>query len=170
MNPKEKFALQLILTDAYSSFEKGLKTHASFRLNDGVKCDDLVQDTFLKTWAYLVREGRIDLMKPFLYHILNCLIIDEYRKHKSSSLDKLIEKGFEPSSDDTGRLADIFDGTAALSLIEHLPLPYRNVLKMRFIENLSLEEMALRTGKSRNIMAVQSHRGIERLRILYIKM
>ena len=54
-----------------------------------------MQDTFIKTWNYLAREGKIDLMKPFLYHILNCLIIDEYRRHKNFSLDALMSDGFD---------------------------------------------------------------------------
>lgn len=60
---------------------------------------DLVQDTFLKNWKYLVTGGKIDTMKSFLFYVLNHLIVDEYRKqnHKAPSLEVLIEQGFDPS-------------------------------------------------------------------------
>jgi len=37
-------------------------------------------------------------MRAFLYHILNDLIVDEYRKHKASSLTLLMEKGLSQAS------------------------------------------------------------------------
>ena len=43
--------------------------------------------------AVVVKNGKIDIMKAFLYHVLNRLIIDEYRKHKTVSLDSIMENG-----------------------------------------------------------------------------
>lgn len=165
---QEKLELQLIMTAAHNDFEKGLKKHAKFRLNDETKCDDLVQDTFMKTWVYLVKAGKIDLMKPFLYHILNCLIIDEYRKKKSTSLDALLEKGFEPGNDDFVRTVDMLDGRSALKLIALLPPSYQKIMTMRYVEDLTLSEISEVTGQTKNTIAVKTHRGMEKLRALYI--
>jgi len=129
--------------------------------------EDLVQDTFMKTWSYLVKGGKIDVMKAFLYHVLNNLIIDEYRKKKTASLDVLLEKGFEPGKDPSERLLNALDGKAALLLIQQLPDRYRKVLNMRYVQDLSLSEMSLLTGQSKNAMAVQVHRGLEKLKLLY---
>lgn len=106
-------------------------------------------------------------MKAFLYHILNNLIIDEYRKHKTTSLDVLIEKGFEPVSNDSERIFNMLDGKAALLLIQRLPVAYQKVMRMRFVQDLSLQEMSLITGQTKNTIAVQVHRGLAKLRILY---
>lgn len=38
---------------------------------------------------------------------------------------------------------------------------------MRYVQDLSLAEMALVTGKSKNTMAVQAHRGLAKLKQLY---
>jgi len=106
-------------------------------------------------------------MKPFLYHILNQLIIDEYRKSKSSSLDVLLEKGFEPEYDHSERIFNVFDGKAALLLIQYLPAKYEKVMRMRYAQDLSLKEISLITGQSRNAVAVQAHRGLIKLKKLY---
>lgn len=129
--------------------------------------DDLVQDTFIKTWRYLVRKGKIHVMKAFLYHVLNGLVIDEYRKHKPLSLDTLIEKGFEPSIDDSEQDLNTMDGKTAMTLIGRLPEKYQKVMNMRYVKMLSLKEMSLITGESKNTIAVQIHRGLEKLKSLY---
>ncbi len=106
-------------------------------------------------------------MKAFLYHVLNGLIIDEYRKHKATSLDVLLENGFEPHDDSFERESNIFDGKIAALLICKLPKAYQRVMRMRYIQDLSLAEIALITGETKNTTAVHAHRGLEKLRILY---
>jgi DNA-directed RNA polymerase specialized sigma24 family protein len=130
MNYQQNIALKIKLANAYIEYEKGLRVHAKFRVNDPVVCDELVQDTFIKTWNYLLREGKIDLMKPFLYHILNCLIIDEYRKHKNMSLDLLIENGFDFQDSSIEKHINELDGAALAAIIVTLPPPYALILKM----------------------------------------
>ncbi|OGG52406.1 hypothetical protein A3H16_02415 [Candidatus Kaiserbacteria bacterium RIFCSPLOWO2_12_FULL_53_8] len=158
---------EALLTSAEHEYGKGLSRHSFFKLQNRGLSEDLVQDTFMRTWSYLVKGGKIDVMKAFLYHILNNLIVDEYRKHKTLSLDVLLEDGYEPAIDERGRLYDILDGKAALLLIQRLPEVYRKVMRMRYIQDLSLEEMSGITGQSRNALCVQLHRGLKRLKLLY---
>lgn len=143
--------------------------HAFFKVHDSAISDDLVQDTFMKTWKYMAKGGKIDFMKTFLYHVLNHLIIDEYRKHKPVSLETVIEKGFEPSFDDSARLFNAIDGRAALLLVQRLPPAYRRIVHMRYIQDLSLKEISAITGYTKNAIAVQAHRGLEKLKELYDK-
>jgi RNA polymerase sigma-70 factor (ECF subfamily) len=155
------------LTTAHRDFEKGLNAHAFFKMQNREVGEDLVQETFLKTWKYLVKGGKIDIMKAFLYHVLNHLIVDEYRKRKTMSLDALLSKGYEPGKDHTERLFNILDGKAAIILIKGLPDRYQKVMRMRYVQDLSLAEMSLITGQSKNTIAVQLHRGLEKLKLLY---
>lgn len=121
----------------------------------------------MKTLKFLINGGKIDIMKAFLYHILNCLIIDEYRKRKTTSLDNLLENGFVLSKGNNDRLINILDGKAALILIARLPEKYQKVMRMKYVQDLSLEEMSLATGQTKNSIAVQAYRGLEKLKILY---
>jgi RNA polymerase sigma-70 factor (ECF subfamily) len=170
MTPKQKLKLQEILTQAHHDFDKGLNTRAFFKINNRATSEDLVQDTFIKTWGYLVKGGKIDTMKAFLYHILNNLIIDQYRKHKTTSLDVLLEKGFEPSTDEIDEQKHTFDmmeGKTVLLLIVQLPKTYQKIMRMKYVQDLSLKEISLATGQSKNSVAVQIHRGLKKLRLLY---
>ena len=167
MSVNEKLQLQNVLALAHAEFEKGLLKHARFRVSDTCVCDDLVQDTFLKTWMYLLKVGKINLMKPFLYHVLNCLIIDEYRKKKSLSLDTLLKNGIELEGNELMHSINMIDGQAAVALIETLPEAYQKIISLRYINDFSLAEIALETGLTKNLVAVKTHRGMEKLRTLY---
>ena len=169
MTPKEKAHHQTVLTTAHHDYQKGLNSRAFFNIHDRAIGEDMVQETFIKTWNYLVKGGKIQTMKAFLYHILNNLIIDEYRKqkHRSTSLDVLLEKGFEPSENDSDRLIDFLDGKGALALIGRLPVAYQKIMHMRYVQDFSVGEMSLLTGQSKNNISVQLHRGLQKLKILY---
>ena len=156
-----------ILSEAHREFEKALSQYSFYKVNNRTLSEDLVQDTFMKTWKYLVKGGKIEVMKAFLYHVLNDLITDEYRKRKTVSLDALLETGFDRHDGDFERLFSILDGKVAMMLIEHLPKKYQLVMHMRYVEDLSLEEMSAKTGQSKNSVAVQLHRGLEKLKAMY---
>lgn len=167
MNHLQEIEQRALLATAHTDHQKALNQHSFFKLHDQALGGDLVQETFVKTWTYLVKGGKIEVMKAFLYHVLNNLIVDEYRKRKTVSLDGLLEKGFEPAAKNTGNIFDQIDGKDAMELIKQLPEKYGKVIRMRYIQDLSLAEMALLTGQTRNAMAVQVHRGLEKLKQLY---
>lgn len=167
MTTKHYTKLEDILAVAHNNYEKKLNTYAFFKLHNQAASEDAVQDTFIKTWAYLVKGGKIETMKAFLYHVLNNLIVDQYRRHKTSSLDVLLEKGYEPSGDDSEHLFNSLDGKAALLFIERIPQRYQKVMRLRYVKDLPLGEIARITGQSKNTVAVQLHRGLEKLKLLY---
>lgn len=168
MTIAQEIKIKSILTLAHKDYEKGLNARAFFKVNNHTLGEELVQDTFIKTWNYLVKGGKIEIMKAFLYHVLNNLIVDQYRKRKTTSLDTILEKGFEPrGEDDFKRLYDVLDGKTALLLIARLPKKYQKVMRMRYVQDLTLKEMSFTTGQSKNAMAVQAHRGLEILKSIY---
>lgn len=169
MTPEQEQLQHTELTNAHDSYAKLMQSYSFFKVHNHATSEDLVQDTFIKTWSYIVKGGKIEIMKAFLYHVLNQLIIDEYRKRKTSSLDSLLEKGWEPSFDNSEQMFNIFDGKVALLLIKQLPTKYQKVIQMRYVQDLSLKEIALLTGQSKNAATVQIHRGIEKLKVLYYR-
>lgn len=164
---KQQLQQGKILATAHDDFAVGLGKHAFFKTHNTGVSDELVQETFMKTWKYMVKGGKVDIMKAFLYHILNHLIIDEYRKNKTSSLDTLIEKGFEPSVDNTESILNSIDGKKAMMLIAKLPIAYRKIVQMRYVQELSLKDMSAITNQTKNVLSVQAHRGIKKLKALY---
>lgn len=167
LTSKHEAKNKAVLASAFKEHSNGLSSYSFYKLHDKPLCEDLVQETFMKTWKYLAKGGKVDLMRAFLYHVLNGLIIDEYRKNKPVSLDLLREKGFEPTVSYTEHLLDSLDGRAATALISKLPLKYQKVMRMKHVQGLNLTEISLITGQTKSTIAVQAHRGLEKLKILY---
>ncbi|MDO8575235.1 MAG: RNA polymerase sigma factor [bacterium] len=169
-NVKQQILSNAFLSLAYHDYEKALNSYAYFKVSDHSLGEDLVQDTFMKMWNYLQKGGEVLQMKSFLYHILNNLIIDNYRKNKSFSLDLLLDNGYEPNinNDDSEKMLDFLDGESAIKLIRKLPKKYIKIMQMKYEKNLSLSEISKLTLTSNSTAAVQLHRGLDKLKILYM--
>lgn len=156
---------------AFEEYSDALFRHASIRISDREKAIDLVHDTFTKVWVYVKNGQQIDSYRPFLYKVLNNLIIDSYRKKSEMSLDALLEKegvdeGSFPelSESTTEALAATIDGKQAFELVALLPDTYKEVLVLRFVDELGPREIAALIEESENVVSVRIHRGLQLLR------
>jgi len=91
-------------------------------------------------------------------------------KKKSISLDALTDAGFQIEADDTHRLFDLLDATNAALLIPQLSSTYRTVMTMRYVDDMTIQDIAEKTKKSRNTVAVQLHRGVDKLATLFLRL
>ena len=156
---------------AFEEYGDALFRHAFLRVSDREKAIDIVQDTYTKVWSY-VREGHtIESFRPFLYKVLNNLIVDEYRKRKEASLDALLEQegidegSFDSLSESTSEsLAATLDGKKAFDLLNTLPDEYREVIVLRFVDELGPKEISQLIEESENTVSVRIHRGLKLLR------
>ena len=161
--------IKQVFIKAYDEHADALFRYCFFKIHDREKAKDILQETFTKTWGYIILGNEVANMKAFLYKTLNNLVIDDYRKKKTLSLDALEEDGFEARFEEVGSLEDKIDGKKALSFLRQLPEPYREAVFMRFVNGLELSEIAMATGDSLNTVAVHIHRGLKKLKELYDK-
>lgn len=159
-------------SQAFEAYSDELFRHCLMRLSDRERALELTQECFLKTWEYIDRGNEVRELRPFLYRTLRHLIIDEYRKKKSTSLEAMAE-GQESDveslmpADESNTLeaaVDRFEGKAALKALEQLPDLYREALTLRYVEGLSPKEMAAITGESETTMSVRVHRALKKLK------
>ncbi len=156
---------------AFEEYSDALFRHASLRIGDREKAIDLVHDAFTKVWTYVRNGHAIDSYRPFLYKVLNNLIIDEYRRVKEASLDALLEQegvdegSFPELSESTVEaLAATIDGRQAFALLETLPDEYREVIILRFVDQLGPREISVLIEETENTISVRIHRGLKLLR------
>jgi RNA polymerase sigma-70 factor, ECF subfamily len=153
---------------AYEEHADALYRYCFFKINDADLAKDLLQDTFTKTWQYIASGKKIDNVKAFLYRSVNNQIIDEYRKKKHASLDAMSEEsGFDPEYTGESSYFERLDGERAIKLLVHLPHAYRDAIFMRYVEGLTLSEIAEVLEESENTISVRIHRGIKQLRELF---
>lgn len=172
----EKHEEQAFLA-AFNEHADALFRHALFRLSDRERAYDVTQDTYLKTWDYISNGGTVRHYKSFLYRTLRNLIIDEYRRKHSYSLDEMLEdesaapsveaklsEGSREEAEDALDERLLMDTVRAR--ITELPDHYREVLALRFIDGFSTGEIAETIGISENVVSVRIHRGIAKLKVL----
>lgn len=164
--------LESAFLGAFERYGDQLFRHACLRLSDREKALDAVQDTFTRAWSYLRQGHRVESYRPFLYKILNNLIIDEYRRRSDASLEAEMEEAGDEraitalSAHETDALIATLDGRQALALLPQVPEKYREVLVLRFIDELRPKEIAALLEISENIVSVRIHRGLHVLRAM----
>ena len=156
---------------AFEEYNDALFRHAFLRISDRERAIDVVHDTYIKVWSYVRAGHTVDSFRPFLYKVLNNLIIDEYRKTKESSLDALLEiDGVDEgsfndlTSHTVASLAATLDGKQAFELVDELPDVYREVLILRFVDELGPKEISNLIEESENVVSVRLHRALRLLR------
>ena len=129
---------------------------------------EAARDLFQETWLRVLARGHqydgVSRFDSWLFSIARHLVIDTSRRRKMDSLDELLDPARggaaqEPrSSDEASPLAEYENTELAArlsSILARLPAVYREVLLLRFQEDLSLKEIAaiirvpLATVKSR---------------------
>ena len=153
--------------EAFELYADALYRHCYFRVSSKERAQDIVSDTFMKTWDYLVKGNTVDNFKPFLYRTLNHLIIDEYRKKKSESLDTLLEEREVPESsfdelvgDGRDEIEFALDAKQIPALLEQMPIQHREVILLRYVDGLMPAEIAEILKTPVNTVSVRIHRGL----------
>lgn len=152
------------ITRMYNNYHAVLLRFCWYKLSSQEKANDVVADTFGRTWRYLVSGNSIVNEKSFLYTTARHLIIDEYRKKKSSSLDLLLSSGYEVPCVPKKETGTSFDGQLVLQELYRLPKIYSDVMVMRYVNDYSVKDISLIINNSENYVSVKIHRGILQLR------
>lgn len=161
--------------DAFERYSDELFRHCSMRLSNRERALELTQDAFMRTWDYVRKGGEVRELRPFLYQTLRNLIIDEYRKGKTHSLDSMLENAESGQmeallpTDDTNTVEaamERLDAQEALKRVDELPEAYREALLLRYVEGLSPKEIGTIVGESENVVSVRIHRGLKKMKEL----
>jgi RNA polymerase sigma-70 factor (ECF subfamily) len=164
-NPEDRFL------KAFDEYSDALFRHAVYRLSDRERAVEILHDTFTKVWGYLRNGHEIDSYKSFLYKVINNLIIDEYRRRKEASLDSIlaqegIDEGKFPELH-AGGIEEVtfsMDARRALELLPQLPVVYREVITLRYIDGLGPKEISELIEETENVVSVRLHRALRLLK------
>ncbi len=134
------------------------------------EAEDIVSDVFLKAWNYLVDAQReadteIKSFSGLIYTIARTSIIDFYRaraRRKECTLEVL--EGVAENSElerSTGQQQEI---TAILHKLKKMKHEYQEIITLKYIEELSTEEIAKILDKSHVSVRVTLHRALKILK------
>ncbi|WP_321575647.1 RNA polymerase sigma factor SigW [Paenibacillus guangzhouensis] len=149
--------------------------HLAYRmLNNRHEAEDVVQDTFLRVYKNLDRYDENQKFSTWIYRIGTNLCIDRLRKRKPTySLDAEMndQEGVDgysilPSDDRTPESELLLSETQQLirQAIESLPAKYKTVMVLRYLQDLSLQEISDVLDMPVTTIKTRVHRGREYLR------
>lgn len=150
----------------YDKYADKLFRYCLYRVYDREQAKDLAQQVFLKAWEYLVQEKTVDSPQAFLYRIATNLIIDSREKKQAVSLDELVEQGHEPTKTEEHEWINCIEVKEIICLIQSLDPIHRDVLLMRYVDELKPKEIAKIMNESQNVISVRIHRGKAELQSL----
>lgn len=137
-----------------------------FKVSHREEAEDLTHQTFLKAWENI--EGYETRGYPFsswLYRIARNTVIDGYRKSsphisiEAISPDFLVEEGTQERE-----VESMLEWDKLLVCIRELKEVEQDVLIMRFVDDLTHQEVARAIGKSEGATKVIQHRALRNLK------
>ncbi|MHA6481036.1 RNA polymerase sigma factor SigW [Paenibacillus sp. strain BS8-2] len=149
--------------------------HMAYRmLSNRQEAEDVVQETFLRVYKNLDRFDESLKFSTWIYRIATNLCIDRLRKRKptysldaeSSEYEGLDGYSMIPGDNRTPESELILSDTQRIihQAMETLPPKYKSVMMLRYIQDLSLQEVGDILGMPVTTIKTRVHRGREFLR------
>ncbi len=139
----------------------------SFKVQQREQAEDILQDTFIKAWRGLATLRLEQLnFSAWLYRIARNTVNDRYRKLYRSPRAVELDQAMEVATGESPLAAAMTQ--SELEQVERasvrLPAHYRQVLELRFVQELSVTETAEVLGKSAMAVRLIQHRALKQLR------
>lgn len=145
-----------------------------FKVSSKEEAEDLTSAVFLKTWGYVQDKSVKDYqnLKALLYKVARNLVIDHYRK-KSNQVEHLSLDDRDTSPEihdaiqDPHKDLEMKESYAELSAkLFELKDEYRELIVMRYVNEMSIGEIASALDKSSGSIRVSLYRALKALRAL----
>ncbi len=117
--------------------------------------EDLTQETFLAAMRQIRKGTSVDAPMPWLIGIARYRLIDHYRA-TSGPAKRMVALGdwLDEQPDDRDDFTPIHDRELAIEALDALPPSQRLAIVLRYLDGMSVPEIASHTGKS--VHAVES--------------
>lgn len=127
--------------------------------------DGVVNDVFLKAFGAVGNfSGDEAAFRAWLFRIARNRVIDEYRKQGRSPVTTDFPDGMELAGGDVVVDAETrFGGDRVVALLGLLTDEQREVLALRFVGDLTIDQIAEVTGRQRGAVKQLQRRGLRRL-------
>ena len=156
---------EIAFTTFYNRYHLEIYRFIYFKVSNEEKAQDLTSNTFMKVFNYLKTEQDIANLRALLFTTARNLVIDFYRERKDEvSLDALTLKDIVDDKDVRKQIHKKIEFEKILKAVKKLPKPYDDVIILRFVQELSFDEISEITKRTPANCRIISHRGLEKLK------
>ncbi len=150
----------------YQAYFEKIYKFLYYRVNHKETAEDLTEDVFIKAYQNITNLQNVNLFEGWLFQIARNRLIDHYRSKKQTvDLDEVIEiLEYEDATVDVLDLES--KQKILLELLKELTTEQRQVIRLKFFEDLSNSEIASLINKTEVAVRVIQHRAMTRLKEL----
>jgi RNA polymerase sigma-70 factor (ECF subfamily) len=157
--------------EIYDMFADRIFRFIRLKVKQKEQAEDILQDTFLKAWSGMKNFHAIDGKKinfsgwlyKITYNCINDYFREYYRKPETLELNEEIEVA-DSKKTPMQNLEAAQDIEAIKEAMHFLPGQYKQILELRFIEDMEIEDIAQIMGKTNLAVRIAQHRALSRLR------
>ena len=153
----------------YERYAQRIYQYIYYRTSSEADAEDLAAKTFMRAWQHMATyDDRGVPFSAWLYRIAHNLVIDHYRRRGRDSQVPIDDLPMLPShSEDPEQAAERALTAEALRLaINRLTEEQAQVVTLRFLEGLSITEVAGSMGKTEGAIKAMQYRAVTSLRRL----
>lgn len=152
--------------ELYDRYIEQIYRFVFFKLSDTHEAEDVTSEIFLKTWDYLTSPGSktIDKFGSFIYQVARNKVVDVYRKRakrRTYSFEEVPDVAEEVTIDI--RVVQTEQKDELLVAVKKMKQEYQEVVVLRYIDELSIKDMAAVMNKRQTAVRVTLHRAMKKL-------
>jgi len=163
---------QRAYAELYRIYYDKIRSFVFFKVSSKEEAEDLASQAFLKAWEYMtnLEQRRVQDFKGFIYQLTRNLVVDFYRRQgRAPDVIALEDQGEEENIPDSRQdffLTQLYKSDRAYitDCLKRLHDGYREIVVLRFLEDMEIGEIAEITGKTPGNVRVLIHRGIKALK------
>ena len=149
----------------YDKYVTNIYRFVLIKVSNKQVAEDLTQDIFLKTWQHLVDKRNVKSFQAFIFRVARNRVIDHYRQSNKQELPlEYVPEIIDMSDNIEKDLDKAIDKDKLLQKIQQLKPTYQEVLLLRYLEDLSIDDIARVIQKDKNNVRVIIHRALNKLK------
>lgn len=175
---KEKYTEKIVIIKAlqgnqkafgyiFDKYNKKIYRFIYFRVSGREVAEDITSQVFLKVWEYITNKNKINNLQAFIYQVARNKVIDYYRSKEREELPLIYDDSDTPAEDiitPADNLNNNVDKETLTKIINKLKGNYREVIILKYIEDLSISEIAKILNKSKVNVRVLIHRALKEIK------
>jgi len=150
----------------YDKYVKSIYRFVYIKVGNKQIAEDLTQDIFLKIWQHLVDKKNVKSFQAFIFRIARNTVVDHYRSAKQELPLEYMPESVELVEGVILTADKNMDAAILLKEITKLKSEYQEVLLLRYVEDMSVDDIAHVTGKDKNNIRVIIHRALNKLKTI----
>ncbi len=165
-----KIGDEAAFAELYDEFADRLYAFIRIKTSGLEEAEDILQEVFLKAWKGSKNLDSKDLnFSAWMYRITSNTINDYYRKKYASPQTVAIEEAAElAGKESTTKETELgFSKEAIGKALDELPQHYKQIIELRFFQELSIIETAEVLQKNSVTVRVWQHRAVKQLEQIF---